>query len=147
MTQSLSNNQKKKLAAEAHNRARALKKLDIELGINHDAPETPSIDETEKAIHDIRQQEAESRAEGVKEISVEIEAADNLSTGARHSKMYEIAERNPHKGQYGGCCNVTQCQKPNAVHFNRGTHAFYCRSCAQDIQAHCTLEDPLFTDL
>lgn len=37
------------------------------------------------------------------------------------------------KGVYGGNCNVTACQLPGAKWWNWGSRAFYCHSCAHDI--------------
>jgi len=38
------------------------------------------------------------------------------------------------KGISGGNCNRTACQKPNAIWYNEGTYAYYCRNCAIEIQ-------------
>lgn len=38
------------------------------------------------------------------------------------------------KGEYGGSCNITRCQRPNsATWFNHSTRKYYCRSCAHDL--------------
>lgn len=34
------------------------------------------------------------------------------------------------KGVKGGNCNREACQKPGATWFNKGSKAYYCRSCA-----------------
>jgi hypothetical protein len=34
------------------------------------------------------------------------------------------------KGKKAGSCNRRACQKPGAVFYNRGSYAYYCRSCA-----------------
>jgi len=38
------------------------------------------------------------------------------------------------KGVKDGNCNRTACQAPNAIWWNTGTRAYYCRSCAIAIQ-------------
>jgi len=69
-------------------------------------------------------------------------------TMSRHTLMYKKADVNPLKGKRGGDCNVTQCQKPNAIMYNNGTHAWYCKSCAEDINFSCRHSDffPLCID-
>ena len=37
------------------------------------------------------------------------------------------------KGVKGGRCNVTACQRPGAVYFNKSTLKYYCATCAEDI--------------
>ncbi len=37
------------------------------------------------------------------------------------------------KGKQDGNCNVTACQKPGATWWNTSTRAYYCLSCARDI--------------
>jgi hypothetical protein len=37
------------------------------------------------------------------------------------------------KGKEGKNCNVTHCQMPHAHYEHIHNHAFYCRSCAEDI--------------
>jgi hypothetical protein len=40
------------------------------------------------------------------------------------------------KGVKGGPCNVTHCQKPeSAHHYNKIMKAYYCRECAERIEA------------
>lgn len=35
------------------------------------------------------------------------------------------------KGEYGGSCNITACQRPNsALWYNHSTRRFYCQECA-----------------
>jgi uncharacterized protein YmfQ (DUF2313 family) len=36
----------------------------------------------------------------------------------------------PDKGHFGGSCNRTACQAPNATWWHMDTHAYYCRKCA-----------------
>lgn len=117
----LSNNQRKKMAAAAHNAGSKNSPL------------------TETDISDAKRDA----------ITKQIEDADKLGTRERHDRMYEIAAHNLLKGRQGGCCNVTQCQKPDsAVHYNNGTHAWYCRSCALDIHSANRFDDfVLFDDL
>ncbi len=38
------------------------------------------------------------------------------------------------KGIRGGNCNRTACQQPNAIWYNKGSFAWYCRNCAITIQ-------------
>lgn len=33
------------------------------------------------------------------------------------------------KGQEGGSCNRTACQKPKAKYYNSATKKFYCKQC------------------
>lgn len=42
-------------------------------------------------------------------------------------------ENKADKGKKAGSCNVTRCQRPGAVWYNRGTYAYYCGSCARRI--------------
>ena len=38
------------------------------------------------------------------------------------------------KGEYGGSCNITRCQRPNsATWFNHSTRKYYCPSCARTL--------------
>lgn len=37
------------------------------------------------------------------------------------------------KGLKHGSCNRTRCQAPNAVWYNYGSYAWYCKDCARDI--------------
>jgi len=48
----------------------------------------------------------------------------------RFEEMQEKAKNNPLKGKKGGDCNRTQCQKPGASSWNRGSRSWYCESCA-----------------
>ncbi|MCP4528504.1 MAG: hypothetical protein GY833_21710 [Aestuariibacter sp.] len=58
------------------------------------------------------------------------------SSGDRHSAMYELADRNPMKGRKGGDCNITQCQKNGASSWNRGSLAWYCESCGNELNKY-----------
>lgn len=40
------------------------------------------------------------------------------------------------KGQANGNCNVTACQKPGAIYYNSVMHAYYCESCAVEIERY-----------
>ena len=46
------------------------------------------------------------------------------------NKLHEAAKEIK-KGIKGGNCNVTACQKPNAVYFNKSTKKYYCEHCAE----------------
>ena len=38
------------------------------------------------------------------------------------------------KGEFGGSCNITHCQRPNsATWYNHSTRKYYCRFCAHDL--------------
>ena len=39
----------------------------------------------------------------------------------------------PDKGLKFGSCNITACQKPNAIYFNKSTKKYYCKECAEGI--------------
>lgn len=45
----------------------------------------------------------------------------------------KIATKLSLKGVHGGNCNVSSCQKPNALYFNKSTKAYYCKECAEEI--------------
>lgn len=45
----------------------------------------------------------------------------------------KIEERKELKGQKDGNCNVTACQRPGAYWWNTSTRAYYCTSCAREI--------------
>lgn len=53
------------------------------------------------------------------------------------------------KGTKGGNCNRTACQQPGADFYNKSTRAYYCRKCAEMIQASCFLfaDTPLFDEV
>lgn len=62
----------------------------------------------------------------------------------------------PNKGQvHGGLCNITACDREDAVWWNSQTHGFYCTSCARGVnfQQHdpnvCTLveQKPTLTEM
>ena len=44
-----------------------------------------------------------------------------------------MSKNHPDKGKKGGRCNVTACQKPGAMWFNKSTEAYYCEDCAREI--------------
>ena len=48
-----------------------------------------------------------------------------------------VSEFPKDKGQWNGHCNRSACLAPGAVWYNRGSHAFYCQSCA-----HMLSNDP-----
>ncbi len=37
------------------------------------------------------------------------------------------------KGEKGGSCNVTSCQAPGAMYYNKSTKKYYCERCANEI--------------
>lgn len=38
------------------------------------------------------------------------------------------------KGEYGGSCNITRCQRPHSAYwYNHSTRKFYCRGCAWEL--------------
>ena len=38
------------------------------------------------------------------------------------------------KGEFGGSCNITRCQRPNsATWYNHSTRKYYCRPCAHTL--------------
>lgn len=43
------------------------------------------------------------------------------------------APHRPNKGIEGGACNRERCQAEPALHYNHGSHAWYCGDCARDI--------------
>ena len=48
------------------------------------------------------------------------------------------------KGEKNGRCNRTACgSRSNVVWYNRITRAYYCRSCAWEINKYWTGNDPL----
>lgn len=52
--------------------------------------------------------------------------------GTEGYRAYEVTEK-ADKGHFGGSCNRTACQAPNAQWFNTSTRAYYCTPCARDI--------------
>lgn len=51
----------------------------------------------------------------------------------RHERMQELAvkaKRLGLKGRWNLLCNRTQCLRPDAIWYNRGSYAFYCAECA-----------------
>lgn len=59
----------------------------------------------------------------------------------RHDSMIVKAKTNEKKGQRGGDCNRTQCQRPNAWWYNKTMQAYYCGDCAGAINESCTHKD------
>jgi hypothetical protein len=51
-----------------------------------------------------------------------------VARGAR--SLFEDPPLKADKGKKAGSCNRRACQKPGAVFYNRGSYAYYCRSCA-----------------
>ena len=57
---------------------------------------------------------------------------------ANRPELWPLEDRPPQnaadKGEFGGSCNITHCQRPNsATWFNHSTRKYYCRSCAHDL--------------
>ena len=53
-----------------------------------------------------------------------------------HSREIEIEQPKlaADKGEYGGSCNITRCQRPDsATWFNHSTSKYYCPSCARTL--------------
>jgi hypothetical protein len=72
-------------------------------------------------------------AERLSALITKIVDADNLDTGARHELMSDLANEAKAlglKGCWNLLCNRTQCLRPDATWYNRGSHAFYCAECA-----------------
>lgn len=46
---------------------------------------------------------------------------------------YEPPALKPDKGKKNGSCNVTACQAPGALYFNKSTKKYYCKRCADEI--------------
>jgi hypothetical protein len=61
------------------------------------------------------------------------QSQSNRSSMERHTLMYQIADNNPDKGKAGGDCNITQCQTAGASSYNKPMRAYYCKSCAMEI--------------
>lgn len=64
------------------------------------------------------------------------EADRMLARAVRQQDEARTREQQAHadlKGKYMGNCNITACQQPGATWWNRGSMAWYCRSCAKDI--------------
>ena len=56
-------------------------------------------------------------------------------------QMQKKAETNESKGKFGGDCNVTQCQKPGACCYNHAMRAYYCKSCAEEINKFSRIDN------
>ena len=53
-----------------------------------------------------------------------------------HSRDIEVEQPTlaADKGEFGGSCNITHCQRPNsATWYNHSTRKYYCRSCAHTL--------------
>lgn len=76
------------------------------------------------------------------------EAAEQV--GQDHfSYMYDRAETNLLKGQKGGDCNRTICQKSGASCWNRGAYSWYCAKCAKMLNEHNPMynEEPMVNEV
>ena len=52
----------------------------------------------------------------------------------RPMQDYEPPKNAADKGEYGGSCNITRCQRPNsATWYNHSTRKYYCPSCARTL--------------
>jgi hypothetical protein len=47
------------------------------------------------------------------------------------------------KGRFNGSCNVTACQQPGAAWYNSSTRAYYCASCAREINYWSKRDDDI----
>lgn len=59
-----------------------------------------------------------------------------LDIGARHYTMQRLADEAKAlglKGRWNLVCNRTQCLRTPATFYNRGSYAFYCSDCAQEL--------------
>jgi hypothetical protein len=60
----------------------------------------------------------------------------NLGTRERHEAMQGLASEAKKlglKGRWNMLCNRTQCLAPDALWYNRGSYAFYCGHCADEL--------------
>lgn len=56
----------------------------------------------------------------------------SVAENVKHPGRYPVHDGD--KGQvYGGECNVTRCDSPDAVFWNMGTYGLYCAVCAAGI--------------
>lgn len=72
------------------------------------------------------------------EVNVEVKSVQEMSL----DKMVDIIELHPNrypkhensnKGQvHGGECNITRCNRQNAVWWKMDTYGLYCQTCAED---------------
>lgn len=72
-----------------------------------------------------------------------IKAFNKSSVNKYLGQVVNIWEFKPHpdtknlKGEFGGKCNITACQRDHSAFFwNYGTLAYYCVDCALDIYRH-----------
>jgi hypothetical protein len=68
--------------------------------------------------------------------SLDATRSSRLDTAARHHTMQRLAdeaEKLGLKGRWNLLCNRTQCLRPPALWYNRGSYAFYCDDCARDL--------------
>lgn len=73
---------------------------------------------------------AKNKSRNILAIKAEVDA--NTAERLRREEIKQ--EKGKH---YKGNCNVTTCQRPGAVWWNKGSHAYYCRRCAERINAGC----------
>lgn len=73
---------------------------------------------------------------GAKQGEVIIQAYGN-SKGTGKTRIpnmfgeYREPELKPDKGEKGGSCNRTACQRPGAIWYNRAMYKWYCSRCAR----------------
>lgn len=60
---------------------------------------------------------------------------------SQHEAMQQKAKTNTAKGQRGGDCNRTQCQRPGAWWYNKTMRSYYCGDCAGAINESCLYKD------
>lgn len=88
-------------------------------------------------------------------VKVKSSAAKNggrMSSAARKATQSEDDLRHQPRtkpadaGHYGGTCFYSACLRPNsATWYNRGSHAFYCRGCAEML-SHANRHDSFCKD-
>lgn len=69
-----------------------------------------------------------------------LRAPSNLSNAMSVEKM-KAADESGLKGRYKGLCNRRSCLAPGPEYYNRYTHAYYCKACA-DLINHASPATP-----
>lgn len=68
-------------------------------------------------------------------------------TARQHDAMIVKAKTNTAKGQRGGDCNRTACQRPASWWYNRTMQAYYCDHCADLINESCLHRDHVMSNM